>query len=459
MTQTPANKGMRSFNIIWIGQLFSLLGSELTGFALGIWVYQNTGSVTQFALISFFTIIPGLVLSPIIGALVDRWDRRRIMIFSDTGAALSTLFIATLLWGGQLETWHIYLATIITSTLSAFQNPAYTAAITLMVPKKQLGRANGMVQMALAISQLAAPVVAGILVDTIQIRGVILVDFATFLFAILTLLMVRIPDHKPKLREGEEEEKRSIWQDVVFGWRYITERPGILALLIFFSFAGFLVGIVSVLATPLVLSFASASVLGTVLSISATGMLAGAAAMSALGGLKRHIYGVLGFSLWLGICLVLVGLRPSAVLVTIGGWAFFFALPIVNASATAIMQIKIEPDVQGRVFAFRRMISSGAIPIAYLISGPLADYIFEPLMAQEGPLAGSVGQIIGTGDGRGIALLFIVTGIFLVVLTAGGFLYQPLRFIEDRLPDVITEEEESDSTKTPPLEPEQIVEV
>ncbi|MBE2201319.1 MAG: MFS transporter [Anaerolinea sp.] len=437
MTQAPANKGMRAFNIIWIGQLFSLLGSELTGFALGIWVYQNTGSVTQFALISFFTIIPGLVLSPIIGALVDRWNRRRIMIFSDTGAALSTLFIAVLLWGGQLETWHIYLATIITSTLSAFQNPTYMAAITLMVPKKQLGRANGMVQMALAISQLVAPVVAGILVDTIQIRGVILVDFATFLFAILTLLMVRIPDHKPKLGEGEEEEKRSIWQDVVFGWRYITERPGILALLIFFSFAGFLVGIVSVLATPLVLSFASASVLGTVLSISATGMLAGAAAMSALGGLKRHIYGVLGFSLWLGVCLVLVGLRPSAVLVAIGGWAFFFALPIVNASATAIMQIKIEPDVQGRVFAFRRMISGGAIPIAYLISGPLADYIFEPLMAQEGPLAGSVGQIIGTGDGRGIALLFIVAGIFLVVLTAGGFLYQPLRFIEDRLPDVI----------------------
>ena len=127
----------------------------------------------------------------------------------------------------------------------------------------------------------------------------------------------------------------------------------------------------------------------------------------------------------------------QAALVIIGGWAFFFALPIVNASATAIMQMKIEPDVQGRVFAFRRMISGGAIPIACLFSGPLADYIFEPLMAQEGPLVGSVGQIIGTGDGRGIALLFIVAAIFLVVLTAGGLLYQPLRFIEDRLPDVI----------------------
>ena len=150
-------QGMRTFTIIWLGQLVSLTGSGLTGFALGVWVFQRTGSVTQFALIALFTILPGLPLSPIAGALVDRWSRRWVMMLSDAGSGISTLAIALLFVTGKLEIWHIYVATAASSACSAFQWPAYAASVAMLVPKRQLGRANGMVQVSQAVSQAGSP--------------------------------------------------------------------------------------------------------------------------------------------------------------------------------------------------------------------------------------------------------------------------------------------------------------
>ena len=197
MVQRP-KAAMPVFILIWFGQMVSLIGSGLTGFALGVWVYQRTGSVTQLALISLFTILPGIVISPIAGTLVDRWDRRWTMLLGDCGAGLSTLALALLLFADRLELWHIYLATSVSSTCSAFQYPAYAGATTLLVPSQHLGRASGLVHLGRSVAQLISPVLAGILVVTLQIQGVILLDFATFLFALVTLLLVRFPKPKPE---------------------------------------------------------------------------------------------------------------------------------------------------------------------------------------------------------------------------------------------------------------------
>lgn len=426
---------MQVFILIWFGQLVSLIGSGLTGFALGVWVYQRTGSVTQFALISVSTILPLILISPLAGTLVDRWNRRWVMILSDLGSGLSTGAIALLLVAGRLEIWHIYLATAFGSTFSAFQWPAYTAATTLLVPKKHLGRASGMTQLGKAFARLISPVLAGILLVTIQLPGVILLDVATFLFAFFTLLSIRFPD--AQTTATREVGKASLLREAAYGWTYITARPGLLGLLIFFTASNFMIGVVSVLTTPLVLSFAEPAVLGTILSIGGIGMLVGSLVMSTWGGPQRRIDTVFGFILLSGLCIMAAGLRPSVPLFALAAFLFFLSLPMINGSTQVIFQQKVAPDVQGRVFALNGAIAGASLPLAYAVAGPLADQVFEPLMAPNGSLAGSIGQLIGVGPGRGIGLLFIVMGALTILATVAAYQYPRLRLVEEELPDAI----------------------
>lgn len=437
MTQCILDRRVKVFILVWFGQLISLIGSGLTSFALGIWVYHRTGSVTNFALISLFTFLPSIVLLPLAGVFVDRWDRRSCMLLSDAGAACSTIAVAFLLFTGQLEVWQIYCAVAVNSTFSAFRWPAYTAATTLLVPKQYLGRANGMLQLGHAASQLVAPVLAGVLVGTIQLQGVILLDFTSFLFAFVTLLLIRIP--QPNTTTEGKVGDGSVLSEAFSGWTYISGRSGLLGLLIFYCVTNFSLGIVEVLLTPLVLSFASTAVLGTVLSIGGSGMLLGSVVMSVWRGLKHRIYCVLGFTLLQGILLCVGGLRASTSLIAATAFVFLFSLPPILASSQAIWHSKVPPDIQGRVFALQRTIGLSSLPFAYLIAGPLADRVFEPMLAVNGPLANSIGRLIGVGPGRGIGLLFIVLGIFNVLVAMIGYLYPRLRLVEDELPDAIAD--------------------
>jgi len=424
---------VRTFLIVWFGQLISLFGSALTSFALGIWVYEKTGSVTQFALISFFAVLPGLVISPIAGALVDRWNRRDAMILSDCVAGLSTFGIALLFLAGQLQIWHIYLATIISSISHAFQWPAYRATTTLLVPKKHLGRASAMTQFSEALAQLLSPTFASFLIIFIQIQGVVLIDLATFLFALITLLIVKFPE--PKTTVTGTLGKSSLLEESIYGWRYIQARPGLMGLAIFFSTMNFTFCTAEVLLTPLVLSFSSVKDLGMVLSIGGSGMLIGSILMSIWGGPKPRIYGILGCELLVGLSIFLIGITTSDILIAFGRFAIFFIAPIIAGSSNAIWQTKVAPDIQGRVFAIRTMFAWSTRPLAYLFAGPLAERVFEPLMTDDGLLAGSVGQFIGTGSGRGIGLIFMLMGSFILLFTIVAYHYSPLRLVESQLPD------------------------
>jgi MFS family permease len=425
------------FALIWLGQLVSLTGSGLTSFALGVWVYQSTGSITQYALISFFTYLPTVVLSPVAGVLVDRWDRRWVMMLGDAGAGLSTLALLLLLVTGRLEIWHIYLATTINSIGSFLQRLAYYASTTLLVPKKHFGRSSGMIQLGRAAAKVATPVLAAWLVLMIDIQGVILIDVATFIFALFTLQIVRVP--KPETSAAGQKGRDSFLSEATFGWTYVKARPGLLGLSLFFAALNLAVDMAIVLITPLVLSFADVSTLGAILSAGGIGMLCGGAVMSIWGGPKRRINGVYGFVLLGGIAWLLGGLQPSALLVAVAVFTVFFSTQIVSGCAHAIWQSKVAPDLQGRVFSVRPVLAYPTTCIAYLLAGPLADYVFEPLLAKGGPLAGSIGQIIGTGPGRGIGLLYIVAGIFVALITIIAYSYPRLRLVEDELPDAVTD--------------------
>jgi MFS family permease len=446
MTQDGAkNKGMRTFYIVWFGQLISTIGSGLTGFALGVGIYQETGSVTSFALFVFSFMLPGVLLSPIAGALVDRWPRRWVMVLSDTGAGISTLAIWLLLATGNLETWHIYIATMVNSAFTAFQWPAYSAATTMMVSKKNLGRAGGMVQIGEAISQLFSPAIAGVMFVTIGLEGIILTDVATFIFAVLTLLAVRIPE--PERSEEGEEGKESFLKEITFGWKYITARKGLFALLLFYASYNFTTGMIGPLIQPMMLDRVGPDTMGYVFSFIGLGMLVGTLVMSAWGGPKRRIHGILVPALIEFVLLIILGFNVTITTFALGGFFFMFVMPILNGSSQALWQSKTVPDVQGRVFAVRRMIAQFTSPFAILLAGPLAERVFQPLVSAGGALASTyLGQLIGVGPGRGMGLLFVVMGAFSVLATIGVYLYPRLRLVEDEIPDVEVRERVDDET-------------
>ncbi|NJR57998.1 MAG: MFS transporter [Cyanobacteria bacterium CRU_2_1] len=427
---------MSTFILIWFGQLLSIVGSGMTGFALGVWTYQNTGSVTELGLIYFFTELPAILVAPLAGAIADQFDRRWVMIVSNVGAGMSTLAIALLMVLGNLESWHIYLAMAISSTCKGFLAPAYYAATTLLVPKQHFGRAGGMIQLGVASERLFSPILAGALIAISSIHNVIAIDCLTFLVALCSLLIIRFPQ-PPKL-QANPGGKGSLWRESAYGWNYIAARPGLLIMTIFFAITNFTVGIAQVLVTPMVLSFANPQVLSQILSIGGSGWLFGSLTMSVWGGAKRRINATLGFELLLGLGIVAMGLRPDPVLITMAVFVGFFSIPIIVGTSNAIWQVKVAPEVQGRVFAMRGALSWSSFPLAYLVAGPLADRIFEPMMMNHGFLAQCFGAIVGVGQGRGIALLFVFVGLFVILVTIAAYQYPPLRCVEHELPDFVS---------------------
>ena len=440
MVQEISAKSMPIFLIVWTGQFVSLIGSRLTKFALGVWIFLETGSVTPLALIALFTVVPHIILGPFVGTLVDRWDRRKAMIVSDTGDALCTLALAVLLYADSLEIWHVFVITLVSSGFSTFQWPAYSAATTLLVPKRHLARAAGMVQTAQSTSNILSPMIAGLLVITIQIWGIFAIDFATYLFALATLIVIRIP--QPKATADGQKGRGSFLKEVAYGWSYIRTRPGLLALLLFFAGTNLAYSSFSVLFKPMVLSFTSPALLGTLESAGGIGMLIGGIFLSVWGGPKKRIYGVMGFGFLSGVAAIFLGIRPNVLIIACANFACLFTAPLIGGLSQAIWQVKTAPDIQGRVFSLRRAISWSTTPVSLLLLGPLADRVFEPAMAADGVLANSVGAIIGIGPGRGIALLTILLGIFVMGVTVACFLYPRLRLLEEELPDMVAESDE-----------------
>ncbi len=436
-TEIPPLMRSRTFLLVWLGQSLSVIGSGLSGFALVVWLYQRTGAVTQVALLSFFIALPGILISPLAGVIADRWDRRLVMLGCDLGSGLSTLAVALLLYSHQLQIWHVYLCSAILAMLIAVRWPAYSAAITLLVAKRDLGRASGMVETSHGIGQLVAPLLAGILVVTLGIARVVVIDFVTYALAVSTFLLVRFP--RPVPSQADEKVRGSLWREAMFGLPYIQARPGLMGLLKVFAVTSFLQGFVMVLAAPFLLSSYSAAVLGTVSSIIGCGMLVGGVLMSAWGGPRRKVVGILGFQAIGALCILLAGGVNSIYVFSVCGFFFFFCQPIINGSSLALWQTKVEPGVQGKVFAMRSLIATAAIPLAYLCAGPLVDHLFQPLMNEGGLLAGSLGTLIGVGKGRGIGLLFSLVGLLGILVSAVAYSSKSVRNVEDDLPDAVVE--------------------
>jgi len=423
------SSGLGTFFIIWGGQLVSILGSEMTSFAVTIWAWEATGQATPLALILFFTRLTKVITAIFGGIIVDRFSRKRIMIFSDCAIALSTILLLLLLWAGNLQIWHFYLAALVSGIFGYIQGLAYTTTIPLIVPKQHYARANALRHQVSSFGpSVIAPALAGGLYPLVGLTGILLIDLATFALAVVSVAFIRLPEAPVQETAAEE----SPWDKLSFGFRYIFARPNLLAILIFLLSVNLVGTAGGAIFSPMILARSGndEAVLATVLSTTGVGGLLGALTLSVWGGPTPRIHGLFWGATLSNASGALVGLLKTPPLWVITSFFEAFFSPLLGNSNGAIWMSKVAPGVQGRVFASRFLIAQITSPIGLAIAGPLADYVFEPAMQPSGMLAGVLGGIFGTGEGSGMALQYTLFSLLGSAIGLSGYFFPVLRDVE-----------------------------
>ncbi|MEU3456519.1 amino acid adenylation domain-containing protein [Micromonospora sp. NPDC006766] len=425
---------MGRFLAVTSGQLVSSTGSALTAFALPIWLYNRTGSVADLGLLWSLALICGVLMLPIAGALVDRVSRRRIMMLASSIAGSIQLVLAALLWTDNLLLWHIYLLVSLSSVAGSFQRIALQSAVPQLVPKRYLGHAQGITQLSTGVATLLMPAFAAGLFATIGLKGILLVDVASYVVAVATLAVVRFPD----LLGWRPRERLLV--AIANGLRYSWHHRGFRLMLGYFALGNIFLAPALVLTTPLVLSRGTPTQVAQVAIAEAVGAVLGGMLMSLWGGpRRRRMIGVLIANLGTAIGCVLIGLDASVAMICVGACWLALAMTTAQSIYATIVQVKVPQRFHGRVFSLNQTISWSTLPIGFALLAPWATALFEPRLAPGGSLAGSVGAVIGTGPGRGIGFAYVCFGLALVLVTLGGFSLRLLRRfdieVEDSLPD------------------------
>ena len=427
--------GMFAFTVIWLGQIVSVLASAMSQFALTIFMFEQTGSALAMGIMQVFYITPFLVISPIAGVMVDRHNRKLMMMVSDLGAGLATVIILILQALGVLQFWHLYLTSIIYGLGTAFQWPAYSAAISTMIPKEQLGRVNGMMSLIEAGPGVIAPILAGALLPIIRLTGILFIDVATFILAIGALLMVHVP--QPQRTQEGAQASGGMLKEAAYGFKYIFARPSLLGLQLVFFVGNLFTGIGFTVFAPMILSRTANDSLafGTVQTAGAIAGVVGGVIMSAWGGFKRRVHGVLFGWILSGLGVAIIGLT-GGLPVWIAGMVLSSAVvALVNGSNQAIWQAKVAPDLQGRVFSSRRLIAWLTNPISPIIGGLLADYLLEPAARAGTGLPARFAWLVGTGPGSGMGLLLVICGLVAALVGLVGYFIPYIYDAETILPD------------------------
>jgi MFS transporter, DHA3 family, macrolide efflux protein len=405
---------LRVLAMLWIGQAASLLGSGMTGFALGVRVYQQTGSVKSFALIQFLSLAPLALLSPLAGALTDRWDKRRTLIACDVISCTLPLALSWSLRSGETPLWQIGLGVALISTSSAFQWPAFAGLLRSIVPVEYLSRAAGATELARGLAQVLAQVLAGIALLHWSIHVLLFVDSATYLLSALLLLSLR-RHIRPSSPVDRRRHPRSLLQDIVAGWRYLRGRRELLMLMAFITFTSVSLGVVEICITPLVLSFATPAELGVVLSVGGCGMLAGGVLMSIWRGARRPLRLVLLVTLVQGLLLIVGGKIVNVTSIAVIALLYLFCTPVALVSNHSIWLRVVPFAMQGSVLGLRRAVESAAMPLAALIAGPLVEHVFEPMVGRGGWPVRVLGAVDGARPGHGIVVMYASLGVVTVI--------------------------------------------
>jgi amino acid adenylation domain-containing protein len=429
-----AQPSLGRFLAVAAGQLVSITGSQLTEYAIPLWIYLSTGSLTSYATSWIFGML-GLFLAPLAGAIVDRCDRRKVMLVSDCAAGLIQGVFALVYLTGELRIWQIWIGLAALSVALVFQRLAYQSAVPQLVPKHFLGHANGIVQLSVGVGQFVAPLLAAVMISLFDLGGILVFDLVSFVIAMTVVVLVKFPRSMP------HRHRESLGREIVEGWRYSVGNRYIRGMVLYMGLLNIFLSAIILLIFPLVLSFGTLSTVATVSFVGGIGAALGGLAMTVWGGPKRRrMYGMLIAGVVMGLCGVLAGLHPGIAVVATGLCGLFFCVALVNGIHATIIQVKVPQRYHGRVFALDQMIAWSTIPLGLVVVAPLVIGLFEPMMMSDGSLASTVGAVIGVGEGRGIGLGYIVLGLLIVGLGLAALRNRVLSRFDVDMPDALPDD-------------------
>jgi DHA3 family macrolide efflux protein-like MFS transporter len=402
------SESMRDFWVVFTGQAFSLLGSRLVQFTIVWWLTSTTGSASVLALASIMALLPQVLISPFAGALIDRWDRRKVMMAVDAVNALAVVLLALLFTGGAVQHWHIYALMFVRAVGGAFQWPAMQASTSLMVPKDRLSKVAGLNQALMGLASIVAPPLGALLLDVVPIQSILALDVGTAALAIALLTFIKIPQPE----NGDSGKASGIGRvlgDMREGFRFIAGWKGLLIIMgIAMAFNLLIVPAMSL--TPILVTqhFAGGSKEYALLEAAiGIGMVAGGLLLGAWGGFKSRILTGFAGAIMMGVGVGLVGLAPDNLyIMALGGMALTGLMnPIVNGSIFALLQAKVPPEMQGRVFTLMMSGTAAMAPLGLAVAGPFAEVI-------------------------GVRAWFLAGGVVIILMSAAAYFLPSVRNIE-----------------------------
>jgi len=428
-------KRSKPFYALIATQTVSLIGSRMTSIGVGIWVFAETGKTAPLLLTSFFNELPGMLAGGLAGVLVDRWDRRLVMILADAGQAVGSVLLMVSFLSGHFEVWHLYGVAFLQGVFSAFQSPAERAATTMLVPDEQRERANAIKETSFPLAGILAPVLTGLLYTGIGIAGIIFIDLLTFLVAVIFLLLIYIPHPAPT--EVGLASRGGFWREARGALNFVTQRRALFAFMLFTAFINFMLNGPLDLTLPyLILLTHSEKVAGSIIAVTSLGAFAGASFIAVWGGTRPRMKIIFVGLIATSTMFMFFGVLRTPVLIGISLFFLFLNLPVMQAMYISILQAKSPPDLQGRIFALNDQLGFIGSTTSFALTGYLVDHVINPAVGSKG--WAFIQPLLGNGAGAGIGLVEMVTGTIILVATLLIFAWAQIRELETRLPDYET---------------------
>ena len=402
---------MKNFYKLWLGELISNIGSGMTAFALSVYIYEKTGSVSYVSLITLLSFMPSIILSPIGGLLADRYDRRLLMIIGDLFSGLGLVYILWNIQAGEKSIVPIFVGITFSSIFTSLLEPSYRATLTDILDEENYAKASGLIQAAGSAKYLISPVIAGMILSVADIRVILLLDILTFITTCLMIFLVR-----KSMNSETQNYKKDSFKGLLEGLFIIKENRGVYSLVIIMFFVCFFMGFIQILIRPMILALSSVKTAGMMESLCAAGLLIGSLWIG-IAGIKKNYSKILAVACFFcGIFMSMTGVNENLAIIGISTFLFFSTLPFMNSCADVLVRVSIPNELQGRVWGLISLITQMGTVAAYIISGIMADYIFEPMFNKNGILVENIGMIIGTGKGRGIGFMLILSGIGMLIM-------------------------------------------
>ena len=422
---------MKNFYKLWLGELISNIGSGMTAFALSVYVYEKTGSVSYISLITLLSFMPSIILSPIGGLLADRYDRRLLMITGDLFSGLGLIYILWNIQAGEKSIVPIFLGITFSSIFTSLLEPSYRATLTDILDEENYAKASGLIQAAGSAKYLISPVIAGMILSVADIRVILLLDILTFITTCLMIFLVR-----KSMNSEMQNYKKDSFKGLLEGLFIIKENRGVYSLVIIMFFVCFFMGFIQILIRPMILALSSVKTAGMMESLCAAGLLIGSLWIG-IAGIKKNYSKILAVACFFcGIFMSMTGVNKNLAIIGISTFLFFSTLPFMNSCADVLVRVSVPNELQGRVWGLISLITQMGTVAAYIISGIMADYVFEPMFNKNGILVKNIGMIIGTGKGRGIGFMLILSGIGMLIMAIVIWKNREIREVSEKCVDL-----------------------